>query len=68
MSASNLEHSDITAAGDSTGGLRPEPKPPLMCDFCGEGIYEFEGYFEICGGVICDCCIDRFRRVAIEEA
>lgn len=35
-------------------------KPVLHCDDCGSGIMSEESYYDICGDIICEQCIDDY--------
>lgn len=41
-----------------------EPKPMHTCNWCHEGIYEGERYYEINDEIICENCINDCRHIA----
>lgn len=47
----------------------PEDENPLFeCDLCGCGIYEGDSYYEVSDFIVCEDCIDDFKKVAERES
>jgi formylmethanofuran dehydrogenase subunit E len=46
---------------------RPLAKAVDTCNICGEDIYEGESYYDIENIIICNSCIEEFKKVAQEE-
>ena len=59
-----LTHPLILQAEEATGGLGKGPPPGGRCSACKSGLYDFDGYFDICGEQFCmDCAYRVFYRV-----
>ncbi len=44
-----------------------QPKKITICDICGEPIHEGDSYYDIENTVICDSCINDFKKTAEED-
>ncbi|MCL2461416.1 MAG: hypothetical protein FWF44_02020 [Defluviitaleaceae bacterium] len=54
----------ILHAMEATGGLRAGPLPGSFCAVCETGLYDFDGYFDICGEQFCmDCAYRVFYKI-----
>ena len=42
-------------------------RPLFICDYCDDGIYEDDDYYDINGWRICENCIDKFIKTAHKE-
>jgi len=51
---------EITLAEKLRGGLKCEPLPRYLCSRCGSGLFDFDGYFDICGEQFCEDCAYRY--------
>lgn len=41
-----------------------DEEPVFQCDCCDRDIYEDEYYYEVSGKIVCESCIDNFRKRA----
>jgi len=58
-----LTQPTILLAENLTGGLGNEPPPRFLCSACKTGLFDFDGYFDICGERFCmDCAYRIFYR------
>ena len=59
-----LTRPEILLAENMTGGLKSAPLPRYLCSRCGLSLFDFDGYFDICGEQFCAECMYRiFYRI-----
>lgn len=41
-----------------------EEEPKCICEKCGEPIYTDDIYYDVCGEIYCEYCMDEMRHIA----
>ncbi|MBQ9994091.1 MAG: hypothetical protein IJP17_05205 [Clostridia bacterium] len=61
-----MSYDCIHAGGQCSdcGECRREREVVLLCDMCGESVYEGDDYYNLCGEIICVDCLALSRRTA----